>query len=97
MTLYAILVVGLAIWIWGLWRRGFFGPETPVIDRQVYALRLVFWFISLLIVSVPLRQHREQIGTVAYVGLAFVILAVFYWLGMVASRALTKRHDHGSS
>ena len=96
MTVYAILVVGLVLWIGGSWRRGFFGPETPAIDRKVYALRLAVWFISMLIVSIPLRQHREQLGTVAYVALALVILVIFYWLGVVASRAVMKRHDQAS-
>ncbi len=93
MTLYVILVAGLALWMGALWRRGFFGPETPAIERKVYLLRIGIWFVSMWLVTVPLRQHRDQLGTAAYLVLTFAILALFYWLGLVASRALMKRAE----
>ena len=92
MTLYAILVISLAVWVWGLWRRGFFGSQTPAIERKLYLLRIALWFASILIVSVPLRQHRDSLGSVVYIGSAFVILGLFYWLGVALSRAIMKRH-----
>ena len=92
MTLYLILLVGLAVWVWGLWRRGFFGSETPAIERKLYLLRITLWFASILIVSIPLRQHRDIIGSVVYIGAALVILGLSYWLGVALSRAIMKRH-----
>ena len=91
MTLYVILLAGLVLWIGSLWLRGFFGSDTPAIERKIYWIRNGIWFLSMLIVSIPLRQHRDQLGTPGYIALAIAILAAFYWLGIVAARALRRR------
>ena len=89
--LLAILGVGLALWGFGLWRRGFFGPETPPVERQAYAVRNALWLVSILIVSWPLQFYRASIGNIAYVVAALVILALFFWFGLVAANFFVKR------
>lgn len=90
-TLLALLGAGIALWGFGLWRRGFFGPETLPIERHAYVVRNVLWFVSIVIVSWPLRNYRASIGSTAYVVIALVVLAVFFWLGLVAQKLLFKR------
>ena len=90
-VLIALLVVGLALWGYGLWRRGFFGPETLPVERYAYAARNVLWFVSILIVSWPLQLYRPSIGSTAYVVIAVVVLAVFFLLGLLAQRIIFKR------
>src|SRR5690606_4524790 len=94
-ALFGLLTAALALWGFGLWRRGFFSAQTSVVDRQVYGVRTVLWFVSIFIVSWPLRMYRASIGDVAYVIAALVILALFFGLGLVAASFLVKRsRDH---
>ena len=96
-VLLALLGAGLALWGLALWRRGFFGPETVPIERYAYFVRNALWFISIVIVSWPLRNYRASIGSTAYVVIALAVLAVFFWLGLVAQKLLFKRFQarHG--
>ena len=90
-VLLTLLVVGLGLWGYGLWRRGFFGPKTLPVERYAYALRNVLWFISIFIVSWPLQLYRQSLGSTAYVVIALVVLAVFFCLGLLAQKLLFKR------
>src|SRR5690625_4618584 len=90
-VLIALLVVGLALWGYGLWRRGFFGPETLPVERYAYAARNALWFVSILIVSWPLQFYRPSIGSTVYVVIAVVVLAVFFLLGLLAQKIIFKR------
>jgi len=90
-VLLTLLVAGLGLWGYGLWRRGFFGPETQPVERYAYALRNALWFISILIVSWPLQLYRASIGNTAYVVTALVVLAVFFCSGLLAQKLLFKR------
>src|SRR5690554_2380847 len=89
--LLALLGIGLALWGFGLWRRGFFGPETPSVERQAYAVRSTLWLVSILIVAWPLQNFRASIGNTAYVIAALAILALFFWFGLAAAGFLVKR------
>ena len=94
MTTYMLLAIagiGLALWGFGLWRRGFFGPETLPVERLAYAVRNALWFASIVIVSWPLRNYRASIGSTAYFVAALVVLAVFFGLGLLAQKVLFKR------
>ena len=93
--LIAILVIGSALWVWGLWKRGFFGPETLPVERRVYSMRLVLFFISLFLVSWPLELYRKEIGEVAYVASAAAILGLFFGIGWLAARLMFKHHAKG--
>ena len=53
-----------------------------------YAARLACFIVSVLIVAAPLELLRPEIGEIAYVATAFVILAGFYWLGIRIARRL---------
>ena len=86
----AILVAGLGVWSYGLWRRGFFGPKTLPVERNAYVLRNALWFISIVIVAWPLQIYRPSIGDTAYVFTAIVVLAVFFCFGMLAKKFLFK-------
>jgi len=90
-VLLAVLVVGLSLWGYGLWRRGFFGPETLPVERYAYAARNALWLISILIVSWPLQLYRASIGNAAYFVTTIVVLAVFFLLGLLAQKLLFKR------
>jgi drug/metabolite transporter (DMT)-like permease len=94
MSTYALLglsIVALAFWIFGTWGRGVFRSQTPPIQRWAYAVRVAFWAISILLVSWPLQLYRSSIGNVAYVLAAIAILALFFWLGSVATNFLLNR------
>ena len=94
MSAYAILgmlAVALALWGYGLWRRGFFSAQTPSVERQTYGIRTTLWFASIFIVSWPLRQHRASMGDTTYVIAALAILALFFVIGLVATNFLVKR------
>ncbi|HZV39380.1 MAG TPA: hypothetical protein VFF96_11595 [Pseudoxanthomonas sp.] len=90
-TLITLLVCALALWAFGLWRKGFFSSETPALERRIYFLRIFFWFASIIIVSWPLRNYREQLGDSGYIIAALFTLGLFFLLGVLASKALTKR------
>ena len=90
-TYVLLLVAALALWGFGLWLRGFFGDQTPSVERQAYGVRTVLWIVSIFIVSWPLRLYRAAIGDTAYVVAALAILALFFWLGLVATNLLVKR------
>ena len=90
-VLLALIGAGTALWGFGLWRRGFFGPETLPVERHAYVARNVLWFVSILIVSWPLRQCRASIGSTAYVIAAIAVLALFFWFGVLAQRFIFKR------
>jgi hypothetical protein len=47
----------------------------------------------MLIVVGPLRQVRDEQGTVLYLALALAILGLFYWLGLVVARILVRRDE----
>ena len=93
MTIYVILGACLAVWAYGLWRRGFFGPGTSPHERWAYAVRYLFWFGSLLGVSWPLRNYRQELGEIAYVGAAFLILGLFFVLGLVAAKLILRGNE----
>ena len=93
MTIYLILAACLATWAYGLWRRGFFGAGTSSQERWAYAVRYLFWFGSILVVSWPLRRYRQELGEVAYVGSAFLILGLFFVLGLAASKLILKENN----
>jgi len=93
MTLYLILGVCLAIWAYGLWRRGFFGPETSSRERWAYAVRNLLWLGSILIVSWPLERYRQELGEVTYVGSAFLILGAFFVLGLAAAKLILRSNE----
>jgi hypothetical protein len=88
-----ILVIALTLWGLGLWLRGFFSGRTPPIERKVYWLRTFVWFASILVIAWPLQRFRAQLGTTAYLALALAIIVLFYWLGVVAAKALTKHQE----
>ena len=90
-ALWGILAVVLALWGYGLWRRGFFGAQTPSVERQTYGIRTALWLASIFIVSWPLRQHRASMGDTAYVIAALAILALFFVIGLAATSFLVKR------
>ena len=90
-ALLALLAAALALWGFGLWRRGFFGAQTPSVERQAYGIRTALWIVSIFIVSWPLRLYRASIGDTAYVVIALAILALFFWLGLAATSRLVKR------
>ena len=90
-ALLALLMAALALWGFGLWLRGFFGDQTPSVERQAYGVRTVLWIVSILIVSWPLRLYRASIGDTAYVVAALAILASFFGLGLLATNFLVKR------
>ena len=87
----AVLVVGLILWSYGLWRRGFFGRDVLPVERYAYAARIALWSISILIVSWPLQLCRASIGNAAYVVTAIVVLAVFFLLGFLVQKLIFKR------
>ncbi len=93
MALYLILGSGLAIWAYGLWRRGFFGAATSPQERWAYAVRYLLWFGSILVVSWPLERHRQELGEVAYVGSAFLILGLFFVLGLGAAKLILRGNE----
>lgn len=93
MTLYLILGVCLAIWAYGLWRRGFFGLETSSRERWAYAVRNLLWLGSILIVSWPLERYRQELGEVTYVGSAFLILGAFFVLGLAAAKLILRSNE----
>src|SRR3546814_710969 len=90
-VLIALLVAGLGLWGYGLWRRGFFGSETLPVQRYAYAARNALWLSSILIVSWPLQLYRASIGSTAYVVTALVVLAVFFLLGLLAQKIIFRR------
>ena len=90
MKLYLILGVCLAIWAYGLWRRGFFGPDTTARERWAYSVRNLLWIGSVLIVSWPLKFYRPALGEATYVGVAFFILGTFFVLGLAAEKLILK-------
>jgi len=90
-AIFGMLTVALALWGYGLWRRGFFSAQTPPVERQTYGIRTALWFASIFIVSWPLRHHRASMGDSAYVIAALVILAIFFVIGLVATNFLIKR------
>ena len=97
-AIVGILGVALALWGYGLWRGGFFGAQTPAVDRQTYGIRTALWFASIFIVSWPLQQHRASMGDLAYVISAFAILALFFVIGLVVTSFLVKRaRDRGDA
>ena len=91
-VLIVLLVAGLALWVFGLWRRGFFGPETLPVERHAYSLRLVLFLISLFLVSWPLELYRKEIGEIAYVATAAAILGLFFGIGWLAAKFMFKNH-----
>ena len=91
-ALLAVIAIGLALWGFGLWRRGFFGPDTLPVERRAYYLRVVLFFISLVIVAWPLELYRQGIGEVAYVATAAAILAFFFGVGSLATKFMFKAH-----
>lgn len=90
-VLLAFLAAALALWGFGLWRHGFFGAQTPSVERQAYGIRTALWIVSIFVVSWPLRLYRASIGDTAYVVATLAILALFFWLGRAATRRLPKR------
>ncbi len=90
-VLFMFLAAALALWGFGLWRRGFFSAKTPSVERQTYGIRTALWIVSISIVSWPLQLYRASIGDTAYVVAALAILALFFWLGVVATSRLVKR------
>jgi len=90
-ALFGLFAVALTVWVYGLWRRGFFSERTSTVERQAYGIRTVLWFASIFIVSWPLRQYRASMGDTAYVISAIAILAVFFGIGLVATHLLFKR------
>jgi len=94
-VLIVIIVAGLALWVFGLWRRGFFGPDTLPVERRAYYLRLVLFFISLFIVSWPLELYRKEIGEVAYVATAVAVLGLFFGIGWVATKFMFRNYSGG--
>ena len=90
-ALIALLIAALALWVFGLWRRGFFGPETLPVERRVYSLRLILFFVSVLLVSWPLELYRKEIGEVAYVASAFAILGLFFGIGWLAAKFMFRK------
>ena len=90
MTLYLILGFCLAIWAYGLWRRGFFGPDTSSRERWAYAIRNLLWLGSILVVSWPLEHYRQDLGEITYVGSAFFILGAFFVLGLAAAKLILR-------
>ena len=96
MPLYLIIGVCLVVIAYNLRRRGFFGPDTSSRERWASAIRYLFWFGSILVVAWPLRSYREALGEVAYVGSAFLILGLFFVLGLAAERLITRSHGRSS-
>jgi len=90
-VLLMLLAAALVLWGFGLWRRGFFGAQTPSVERWAYGIRSALWIASILIVSWPLQLYRASIGDTTYVIAALAILALFFWLGLVATSRLAKR------
>ena len=89
-VLLACIGVAMAIWAYGLWRQGFFSPRTPNAERRAYAVRVAFWITSIVIVSWPLQIYRSTIGDTAYVLTALAILVLFFALGAVLAKAISK-------
>ena len=92
-TYMLLLLLGAALLLWGfgLWRRGFFGTQTSSLARRSQGIRAALWIVSILIVSWPLQLYRDSMGGAAYVIAALAILALFFWLGLVATNLLAKR------
>ena len=88
MTLYVVLTIALTLWGVGLWRQGFFGSGTLPIERRAYAVQVLIWLLSILIVAIPLEIYRDTTGEMVYVAAAVAILGLFFWLGRVASNRI---------
>jgi hypothetical protein len=58
-------------------------------DSKAYYIRLLFWIAAIFIVARPLRSVRSEIGDIAYVVGALLVLVVCHLVGrMVANRVL---------
>jgi hypothetical protein len=90
-----ILAAGLALWGFGLWRQGFFGQSTLPVERRVYYVRVILFFVAIVVVAWPLELYRKAIGEVAYVAAAALILALFFGLGLLAAKLMFKLHTTG--
>lgn len=93
MTIYIVLAVVLGLWGLALWSRGFFGKRTPALQRRVYAVRLLSWGLSILIVAWPLELYRRSMGEAMYIAAAVGVLAVFFAFGHIAARLLGQRQE----
>ena len=90
-----VLAIGLALWGFGLWRSGFFGPATLQVERRAYYLRVALFFISIVLLAWPLELYRQAIGEVAYVATAAAILALFFGIGWLASKFMFRAYEKG--
>lgn len=59
------------------------------VKTKTYIVRLVLWIAAIAIVSWPLYLARLEIGDIAYVAAAAMVLLGCHWLGLF----ITKRMD----
>ncbi|MCI4569504.1 hypothetical protein MO486_16330 [Lysobacter sp. CFH 32150] len=87
MQINITLLLGVALLAIGLWLR--LRRINPA-DRAPYLLRVAFWVASIVLVAWPLRQLRPAIGSLAYLGVSLIVLGLFFWFGILASKRLTR-------
>ena len=59
---------------------------------KIYIARLSFWLAAIVLVAWPLHLARPEIGDVAYVTIAAIVLGASYWLGAVVAKHMAKSH-----
>jgi hypothetical protein len=55
------------------------------VETRTYIVRLLLWLAAIVVVAWPLHLARPEIGDVAYVAGAALVLGVCYGLGQLIS------------
>lgn len=70
------------------------------VDTKAHFVRIILWIASIVAVAWPLQLLRTEIGNVAYVSIATIILYSSHWLGNSISKRICKArnaHDNTKS
>lgn len=67
------------------------------VETKIYLVRLMFWLLAIVVVAWPLHLARPEIGDVAYVVGAALVLGACYGLGQQVSKHIVKAQQQGQS
>ncbi|WP_149195600.1 hypothetical protein [Luteimonas suaedae] len=60
------------------------------VQTKKYVVRLALWLAAIVVVAWPLHLARSEIGNIAYIASAAVVLAGCYWLGILITKHIGK-------